>query len=38
MLRTLSACALLLPSAALAQGQEIVVTGRGLPRAAGESA
>ncbi|HEX8444493.1 MAG TPA: TonB-dependent receptor [Allosphingosinicella sp.] len=37
MLRLLTASALLLPTAALAQ-EEIVVTGRGLPRALGEEA
>jgi outer membrane receptor protein involved in Fe transport len=38
MFRALAISALFLPSVALAQGEEIVVTGRGLPRALGEDA
>jgi outer membrane receptor protein involved in Fe transport len=38
MLRLLAVSALILPAAALAQSEEIVVTGRGLPRALGEEA
>jgi hypothetical protein len=37
MLRVLAAFGLLLPGAAVAQEQDIVVTGRGLPRASGDA-
>ena len=38
MIRFLLPVALLLPGAALAQGQDVVVTGRGLDAAPGEAA